>query len=86
MDIDGADNDINTMDDNDWHLKVPTIFEVYEGGLDLSAFFTTDKDGETRTPLWSMGCYEYDVVPDERGLLGLLKKLSLRGAKRRGNL
>ena len=37
-----------------------------EAGTDLSAYFTTDKDGNTRTVPWSIGAYEYiggDTTP-----------------------
>ncbi len=60
VDIDGADDDITTMDDNDWHLTGSTTTDISTGGLNLSADFTTDKDGVTRTDPWSMGCYEFD--------------------------
>lgn len=64
VDIDGPDNNINTMADNDWHLSASTPMSVKTGGLngiDQSWMFTTDKDGVTRpasgTP-WSIGAYE----------------------------
>jgi len=59
-DIDGPDDDINTMDDNDWHLSASTPPSVYEGGYDLSDEYTTDRDGTERTAPWSIGAYEYD--------------------------
>jgi len=68
-DIDGTDNDITTMDDNDWHLTFSSPTSVTTGGLDGGPLgedfgFTTDKDGTTRTGNnttgWSMGAYEYD--------------------------
>lgn len=43
-----------------WHLQSISPIEVKEGGLDLSAQFTTDMDDVTRTVPWSMGAYEYD--------------------------
>jgi Bacterial Ig-like domain len=58
-DPNGPDDDINTMEDNDWHLTGPSPPEVTEGGLDLSSDFTDDKDGLTRTDPWSMGAYEW---------------------------
>ncbi|MBL8032975.1 MAG: right-handed parallel beta-helix repeat-containing protein [Leptospiraceae bacterium] len=69
----GADNDINTMTDNDWHLTAnAAICDVRGGGRDLSTSFTSDKDGLTRTisaitgctpsntgaSNWSMGAFE----------------------------
>jgi len=60
VDADGPDNNINTMADNDWHLSSSSPAGVTQGGLDLSADFTTDKDGVTRTVPWSMGAYEQD--------------------------
>lgn len=44
----------------DWHLKAATPSTVRQGGLDLSAFFTKDKDDVARTASWSMGAYEHD--------------------------
>lgn len=63
-DIDGADNDVNTMDDNDWHLSAGSPASVKAGGLngiDQGWSFTTDKDGVTRPASgnpWSIGAYE----------------------------
>jgi hypothetical protein len=63
-DIDGADNDINTMGDNDWHLSAGSPASVKAGGLngiDQGWSFTTDKDGVTRPASgnpWSIGAYE----------------------------
>jgi Bacterial Ig-like domain len=59
-DIDGPDNNITTMDDNNWHLTASSPTQVTQGGLDLSSDFTDDKDGATRTDPWSMGAYEQD--------------------------
>jgi hypothetical protein len=63
-DIDGADNDINTMHDNNWHFSAGSPASVKAGGLngiDQGWPFTTDKDGVTRpasgTP-WAIGAYE----------------------------
>jgi hypothetical protein len=63
-DIDGADNDITTMDDNNWHFSAGSPASVTAGGLngiDQGWSFTTDKDGVTRpasgTP-WAIGAYE----------------------------
>jgi hypothetical protein len=66
VDIDGADNDINTMDDNDWHLSAGSPASVTAGGLNgldqnPAWTFTTDKDGVTRPASgnpWSIGAYE----------------------------
>ena len=60
VDIDGADDIINTMADNDWHLGPSSTTSVTLGGLDLSSSFTTDKDGVPRTVPWSIGAYEKD--------------------------
>jgi hypothetical protein len=63
-DIDGADNNINTMDDNDWHLSASSPASVSAGGLngiDQGWLFTTDKDDVTRPASgnpWSIGAYE----------------------------
>ena len=66
----GPDGNINTMEDNDWHLVSP--LSVTEGGLNGAHSaenwgFTTDKDVNPRSPLddsstteWSMGAYEKD--------------------------
>lgn len=65
VDIDGADDDINTMDDNDWRLTASTDASITTGGLDGTNegwSFTTDFDGVTRTGNgatgWSMGFSE----------------------------
>ncbi len=42
----------------DWHLTASTPASVYDGGEDLSATFTDDMDGITRS-WWSMGAYEW---------------------------
>ena len=72
VDIDGADNDIATTNDNDWHLQLSSPVNVREGGLDLSSLYTTDQDNLVRTAIikgapsnagasgWSMGAFEYD--------------------------
>lgn len=57
-DADGLDDNLATMMDNDWHLTAATALSVARGGQDLSAFFTDDRDGITRTVPWSMGAYE----------------------------
>lgn len=65
-DIDGTDNDIATMADNDWHFGVGSPASVTASGLNgldqMPAWsFTVDKDGVTRpasgTP-WAIGAYE----------------------------
>jgi hypothetical protein len=64
-DADGPDDDALTMADNDWHLTAGSPSGVTQSGLDLSAQFTADMDGATRTGDgevgWSMGAYEYDA-------------------------
>jgi len=42
----------------DWHLQSGSPIE--STGQDLSATFTTDKDGNDRTDPWSIGAYELD--------------------------
>ncbi len=59
-DADGADNDVSTPADNVYTLSSSTPVSVYEGGLDLSLEFTTDRLNVTRTSDWSMGAYEKD--------------------------
>jgi len=53
-DLDGADDDLATVEDNDWHLTAVSPVEARQGGRDgaaLSWGFITDKDGATRTNL-----------------------------------
>ena len=64
-DVDGPDNDISTMEDNDWHFSTSSPATVTAGGIngedDGGWGFTTDKDGVARpgTGLnWSIGAYE----------------------------
>ena len=63
-DIDGVDNNLNTMADNDWHFSLGSSAFVTAGGLngiDEGWTFTTDKDDITRPTSgspWSMGAYE----------------------------
>ncbi|MBN1836661.1 MAG: right-handed parallel beta-helix repeat-containing protein [Spirochaetales bacterium] len=71
LDVDGPDDDITTMLDNDWRLTDDCPVEVRGGGLDLSADFSEDITGAARTsgsPTgmsndgaagWSMGAYEW---------------------------
>lgn len=58
VDLDGADDNIRTMADNDWHLTGSSPSSVRTGGLNLGASFTVDKDNVSRTPPWSIGAYE----------------------------
>ena len=58
VDRDGADNDLTTFADNDWHLSGASPASVTEGGLDLSADFDVDLDGIARSVPWSIGAYE----------------------------
>ena len=58
-DADGADNDANTLLDNDYSLNSGTPAGVTGGGRDNSGLFTTDFVGTTRTTPWSIGAYEY---------------------------
>ncbi len=74
-DIDGADNDVQTLDDNDWHLSGSTDVSIVNGGMNLESDSIycyrdasdnpIDMDKNARTPAppdsyWSMGAYEYD--------------------------
>jgi hypothetical protein len=71
-DLDGADDDLTTLLDNNWRLTTSTPVDVRQGGMDLSSAFSLDKDGARRTTVtdgmpsnlnaagWSMGAYEYD--------------------------
>ncbi len=63
VDFDGADNNLETILDNDWHLTDLSPTSVTIGGLDLSGIITIDKDNAQRTDDgfgigWSMGAYE----------------------------
>jgi hypothetical protein len=58
-DADGADNDLTTTDDNDWRLLGTAPASVTQGGVDLSAQFTTDLAGVTRSAPWTIGAYEF---------------------------
>jgi len=61
--INGGDDLIYQVIDNDWHLTDDADSSIRYGALDLANIFTTDKDGKNRTgngaTLWSMGAYEY---------------------------
>jgi hypothetical protein len=71
VDVDGEDDDITTMLDNDWRLTDNAPVNVRGGGLDLSSDFTTDFAGVTRTTSspsgmtnddaagWSIGAHEW---------------------------
>jgi len=59
-DPDGADNDLTTMDDNEWQLTMSSPSSVAQGGTDLTADVSDDLDGATRTAPVSMGAYEFD--------------------------
>lgn len=67
IDIDGADDDINTLADNNWHLSLFTPTGILQGGLngsDQGWAFTQDKDGMARPVSgnpWSIGAYEAGV-------------------------
>jgi len=75
IDIDGADNTLGTMADNDWRLTTnAAICDVRGGGVDLTTFFSTDRVSANRTLTlpsgctpgnagaagWSMGAHESD--------------------------
>ena len=63
VDFDGADNDINTMDDNNWRLAGNTPVEINEGGengIDEGWSFANDYDGNARPTSgapWSIGAF-----------------------------
>jgi hypothetical protein len=59
-DEDGTDNDMDSMDDNDWDLTMSSPSSVASGGTDLTADVASDYAGTTRTDPVSMGAYEYD--------------------------
>jgi len=66
VDIDGIDNDINTMDDNDWRLAPGTPSTITGGGLNGADQipvwnFNNDADGRSRPASgapWAIGAYE----------------------------
>lgn len=72
VDVDGIDNDIKTMGDNDWHLQASSPVNIRQGGLNLADSYTSDFDNVTRTAVndgsptntnaagWSIGAYEKD--------------------------
>ncbi len=57
-DVDGADNLIDTMNDNDWSLSGATPVSIYQGGYDHSAVITKDFENADRTAPMSIGAYE----------------------------
>jgi len=61
LDIDGLDNNIDTMEDNDWRLSSSSSIFITQGGLDRSADFTMDHSGNPRSSPWSVGSFEYDI-------------------------
>ncbi len=52
--VNGAPDFVNI--NTDWHLKVTSPIKT--AGVDLSGSFSIDKDGNARTPGWSIGAYE----------------------------
>lgn len=52
-DFDGADNDVTSLSDNDWHIvkDINTPMNLLYGGLDLSSSILFDFDGNSRTNL-----------------------------------
>jgi hypothetical protein len=58
VDADGTDDNLSTTDDNNWRLLGTTPASVTQGGVDLSAWFTTDRAGVTRTAPWTIGAYK----------------------------
>jgi hypothetical protein len=71
VDVDGPDDDLSTMDDNDWRLQTDDT-AITEGGKDTSVDTcgsagtydcgdaTIDRDGVNRTLPVSIGAYERD--------------------------
>jgi hypothetical protein len=63
-DLDGPDNTLATMDDNNWHFSANTPSALTQGGLngrDEGWSFTNDKDGVERPQAgfpWAIGAYE----------------------------
>ncbi|MBU8913111.1 MAG: hypothetical protein KOO61_03745, partial [Spirochaetales bacterium] len=60
VDIDGPDDDIATLEDNNWRLSGDTFPTITDDGYDLSASFSEDIESAERTVPWSIGAYEYD--------------------------
>jgi hypothetical protein len=58
QDIDGADNILSTLADDDWSIK--TTSAIKGSGLDGSAVLTNDFGGTARSVPWSIGAYEQD--------------------------
>ncbi len=60
-DPDGTDNDVTTIDDNDWHLTAGSPAEVKGGGSTFfNGQFNYDRDDNPRDGAWSIGAYEQD--------------------------
>jgi hypothetical protein len=55
-------------DNGDYHISPSDTSGVIGGGTDLSAFFTTDFDGETRVAPWTIGADQTTYVPTVAGL------------------
>jgi Protein of unknown function (DUF1565) len=65
LDAAGPDNDVTTMEDNDWHYSASSLCALTQGGKDLSASLTTDKDGMSRPGadgFFSIGAFEPTLV------------------------
>jgi len=63
VDYDGPDNDIITLDDNDWHIvkDINTPMNLVYGGIDLSASVTHDFDGNARTNADALKATNYNA-------------------------
>lgn len=88
-DIDGADDDISTIGDNDWHLTLLSPDSIKENGINgaHSSFnwgFTIDMDENPRSPLddssttgWSIGAYENnEISKDYKSTIETIDKTS----------
>jgi len=63
-DIDGADNDISTLEDNDWRITPASPTIITQGGLNGVTEgwgFDIDMNSNNRTAYWSIGAYEFDT-------------------------
>jgi parallel beta-helix repeat protein len=63
VDISGFPTACNTM-----NLSLQADSPAINVGTDLSAYFTTDKSGNTRTGTWDIGAYEYGSGGSAAGL------------------
>jgi len=55
--INGGDPKFVSLTGLDFHVQSGSV--LIDKGADLSSLFTTDKNGNTRSGAWDIGCYEY---------------------------